>query len=478
MSSRLRVATRTSSPVAMDLDPDAVELDVHGDRSPPAPPWPSPRPGRGRWRRASAAPAGRPPARPSPAPPRRPRTPCATIGTVPPASIAARRTAGSGTSAADATASWTRASSAPWRTAAGEGPAQPHLLGGGGAAEERRRPRPVRVACEPVPRQRRDQVERLVHLGDGEARLVRGLDAGAGAAPPDAGATLPQRPAEVCRHRLELLGGGPAQARGQRGDLGLARAGGRDGGGRLDDLVEEHPPILSGAGDNGLRLVSDDLLYVPRFNAVPATRRCGFVADVGDGAARHRGSGRTARRDPAAGALARGHAGRSLRPGQPALAPHRRRSARRWPWSPARTPTSARRSTPPRPSTAGSSRPGTTRPSTCAAPVRIVDDPDWLRGPRRRARPTTTRRAGRRRGRWRTRRRPTSRAAARDRGRGAGRRVGAGKAKLSQNRSAEDRAGVVAGLSGRRASRSPGAMEALGLRPRCVSAPRTARGRT
>ena len=60
--------------VAMDLDPDAVELDVHRDRR-RRPPWPSPRPGRARWTRASAAPAGRPPDRPSPAPPRRRRRP-------------------------------------------------------------------------------------------------------------------------------------------------------------------------------------------------------------------------------------------------------------------------------------------------------------------------------------------------------------------------------------------------------------------
>ena len=77
-----------------------------------------------------------------------------------------------------------------------------------------------------------------MHLGDGQSGRGGGVDAGTGPAPADAGAALPQRATEVGRDRLELGGLGPAQARGQGGDLGLARAGARDGGGRVDDLEQ------------------------------------------------------------------------------------------------------------------------------------------------------------------------------------------------------------------------------------------------
>ena len=156
----------------------------------------------------------------------------------------------------------------------------------------------------------------------------------------------------------------PGAGTGQGGDFGLARAVARDGGGRVDDLEEEQLLIRPAPGNNGPG--SDDLMYVPRLQR-----------DAGRRGARLRRRRRHAQlvtvgadglpTPPCCRCSARGHAGGALRPGQPAVAPHRRRSPPRWRWSPVRMPTSARRSTPPRPSTAGSCRPGTTRRSTCAA---------------------------------------------------------------------------------------------------------------
>ena len=68
-----------------------------------------------------------------------------------------------------------------------------------------------------------------------------------------------------------------------------------------------------------------------------------------------------------------------------------------WPWSPAPRPTSRRPGTPPRPSTAGWCRPGTTRRSTSPAGCRH-DDPAWLRARSRRL-TASTRPAGRSPGR-------------------------------------------------------------------------------
>ena len=141
----------------------------------------------------------------------------------------------------------------------------------------------------------------------------------------------------------------------------------------------------------------------------------------------------------------------------------------------------ARPSTPPRPSTAGWCRPGTTRPSTCAARCGCIDDVDWLRALVGKLTDHHEQGRGRRRGRSRTPRRRTSRSScARSSASSWWSSRCEAKAKLSQNRSAEDRAGVVAGLAGTPGEPVARAMEAStwAHSPDAWSAPRTARGRT
>ncbi len=200
---------------------------------------------------------------------------------------------------------------------AGQGAAQPRLLGGGRAAEERRerlRARRLRAAA----RERGDGVERLVHLGDGQARLGRRLDLGGGAAPADAGAALAQGTAEVRRHGLELVGGGPPQAAGQRLRPWPCASGWprrRRTCRRPRGAARSHYPVVEQrarqwpVGPHRHRVCETgrvtDRLYVPRFNAVDDDEALRLVAAVGDGPAGDRGRGRHPRRHVPARADAR-----------------------------------------------------------------------------------------------------------------------------------------------------------------------------
>ena len=162
-----------------------------------------------------------------------------------PASIAARRTAASGTSAAAAIASWTSASSAPCRTAPVTTPRS--------QACSASVARPKRSTTAALPGglgagagEGRNRVEVLVHLEDGEARGVGWLRHVADAAPAEPGATLPQRAGEVGRHGLDLLRAARASASASAATLAFRRApsGSRRSRGRGHDVGEEHTAQL------------------------------------------------------------------------------------------------------------------------------------------------------------------------------------------------------------------------------------------
>ena len=125
--------------VAVHLDADAVELHVDRHR---AAAGLGHRGGHVGALEASIGSTGRPTSRPNPARASSPPVMAATTTcVVEPASIAARRTEASGTPAAAATASWTSASRAPWRTS----PVTTR------AARPARRPWPGRTARRPRP---------------------------------------------------------------------------------------------------------------------------------------------------------------------------------------------------------------------------------------------------------------------------------------------------------------------------------------
>ena len=196
--------------------------------------------------------------------------------------------------------------------AAGEHAAQPGLLVGGGPAEQVGHRGPRARLRAGAARGAAIAVERLVHLGAPSGRARRQGRAGAPTPrQPEAGAPLPQRAAEVGRRPSRARRARPRRRHlGQRGDLGLARAGGRrrrrrsrrprraapahsvrgaDTGDTADGrLAGEHdrfvrPPLQRDARRRGARL-----------------RRRGRHRPAGD-----RGRGRDARRDLPAGALAR-----------------------------------------------------------------------------------------------------------------------------------------------------------------------------
>ena len=117
MSSSDRVNSRTVVTVAVGLQPDAVELAVDDDAlRRVAPPAPRPAATSGA-EAASIGRSGRPTSSPMASSASTPPSRAATAtGPAYPASIAARRTAASGTSAAAAMAASITPSSAPWRT--------------------------------------------------------------------------------------------------------------------------------------------------------------------------------------------------------------------------------------------------------------------------------------------------------------------------------------------------------------------------
>ena len=226
--------------------------------------------------------------------------------------------------------------------------------------------------------------------------------------------------------------------------------------------MEEHPPILSGAGDNGP--VSDDLLYVPHFNAMPADEARGFVAEVGTAQLVTVGADGLPdatllpvlwRGDTLVGHFARANPQwRRIVDGSPALAVVTGPDAYVSPSFYA-TKVEHGRVVP------------TWNYSTVhlRGPVRIVDDAGWLRAL---VGELTDHHESRRAAPWAVEDAPATYVEKQLRA-----IVGVelvvesvqAKAKLSQNRSAEDRAGVVAGLLGTPGEPVARAMEALGSGP-------------
>ena len=253
MSSRLRVAICTSSPRRWTWIRMPSSFTSTATGRPGPPPALAIAAATSAALEASIGSTGRPTSRPTPASASSPPVMAATtIGTVPPASIAARRTAVSFTPEAAATASCTRASSAPWRTPAGDEPAQPALLVGGRPREEGAhagRPRLLRAG----PGQGGERVERLVDLEGGQGRLVGRLRKVADTPPADAGAALQDGAADVRRHDRELGRLGLHQPLGDRRDLGLARPGGGDDARGVDEVAQQHGAIVAEPADTTMR---------------------------------------------------------------------------------------------------------------------------------------------------------------------------------------------------------------------------------
>ena len=183
---------------------------------------------RRRWRRASAAPAGRAAARTPPARPRRRPSAAAATGSVEPGEH--RRPAHGG--GRHAGRDRDRLEHQPVERAlaqlAGDQAAQVGLLVGGGPRRTGRRSASARRACEPAPATSADLLEGVVHLGDGQA--------GAGRPARAARSRLRQpRPVRRCRSTPERYdvavstssGRGRRQGVRERGDLGLAGPGRR-----------------------------------------------------------------------------------------------------------------------------------------------------------------------------------------------------------------------------------------------------------
>ena len=243
----------TSSPSLVDLDPDAVELGVDRDRPIPArhPPWPSRRRRRERWRPASAAPAGRPRARSRRGPPR-PSKAARAIGTVPPASMAARRTARQRGPGRRGDRLLDQRVEGALPDVAGDHAAQPALLLGRGPTQQvGDRGGAGRLGA--AAGEAGDVLERRVDLGDRQARLAGGFRRRADAAPADPGASLQQRASEVGRDDLQVVAVGLGKGPGQGRHLRLAGPGGRDGLRGLHDPGEQHGAIVSPAADAARR---------------------------------------------------------------------------------------------------------------------------------------------------------------------------------------------------------------------------------
>ncbi len=271
MSSRLRVATCTSSPRRWTWIRIPSSFTSTATWPPPAF---SIAAGTSGALEASIGRTGRPTSSPTSASASAPPVIAATtIGTVPPASIAARRTTVSLTPEAAAIASCTRASSAPWRTLPVRTPRSQRCSSAVARANRRAdagRPRLLR----PGPGQGREVVEGLVDVERGQGRLVGRLGQRADPAPADAGAPLEHRAAEVGRHDGQLGDLRLRQPLGDRGDLGLARPGGRDHAGGLDQVAQQHVLILPETADALGRHTFRSLQGLTPYD-VPATRRCG-----------------------------------------------------------------------------------------------------------------------------------------------------------------------------------------------------------
>ena len=253
MSSRVRVATRTSSPSRctwIRMPSSLTSTETGAAAGPVALVSAAARSGA---LEASMGSTGRPTSRPNPVSASAPPVIAATVTrTVEPASIAARRTDVSGTPAAWATASCTSASRAPWRTAPVTTPRSQACSGGGGPAEQLGdRGRPCGLGAGAG--ERGDRLERLVHLQHRQRGGVGRLGEPAEASPAEPGAALPQRAAEVGGDGLDLLGRGRGQQCGDGGDLGLAGPGRRHGVRGGDEVGEQHPAIVTGTADMGER---------------------------------------------------------------------------------------------------------------------------------------------------------------------------------------------------------------------------------
>ena len=148
MSSSVRVAIRISSPSRCTWMRMPSSFTSTATVPPPALPTAAPRSGA---LEASIGSTGRPTSRPKPANASSPPVIAATTTcVVEPASIAARRTEASGTPAAAATASWTSASSAPWRTSPVTAP-RSHACSSAVARPNSSATAAARAACEPDP---------------------------------------------------------------------------------------------------------------------------------------------------------------------------------------------------------------------------------------------------------------------------------------------------------------------------------------
>ena len=172
MSSRLRVATSDVVAAAGGPGSGCRRAWCRPPRLGRRRPWPWRRRRRARWTPASAAPAGRPRARTRPARPRRRSAPRPTIGTVPPASIAARRTAVERHARGGRERLLHQRVEGALADVAGDHAAQPALLVGGGPTEQvahRRGPR--RPATRPGQRRPGGRTSRATS-SDGQRRLV------------------------------------------------------------------------------------------------------------------------------------------------------------------------------------------------------------------------------------------------------------------------------------------------------------------
>ena len=216
---------RHLAPVAVHLDPDAVELPL--DRG-LAQLGRARRRCRWRSRRASAAPAGRPRSRNSASAAAPPVSAAAATGPTAPRSIAARRTSAGGTLGGRRHGVEHHALERSLPQLAGEQPAQQLLLAAVARPNSAGQPAPARPAS-PALRAPAMVVERRVDLADGQRRLGRRRRQVAQRGPADAGAPLRQLAGQVGDHDGHLVGVRRTQASATGATFAVRAGGRRDG---------------------------------------------------------------------------------------------------------------------------------------------------------------------------------------------------------------------------------------------------------
>jgi hypothetical protein len=138
----------------------------------------------------------------------------------------------------------------PLAQLAREQPDQEPLLGRGGPAEQLGH-QPPPLGLRPGPGQPADPLEGGVDLGHGQGWAGRRVGRVPQGRPADPDLALPQLAGEEGHRRVDLVRLQATQAGRQPLHLGQAGGAGGDGGGRLGNLVEQHPAILSDSRTTG-----------------------------------------------------------------------------------------------------------------------------------------------------------------------------------------------------------------------------------